>query len=75
MVQVVGIELELRLTLENNMVLVHLGIHRANLALTEGVIQGVIDRCWGDAKSRRCDPVDHERDGKPSSLLIGCDIF
>ena len=75
MVQVVGIELKLRLTLENNMVLVHLGIHRANLPLTEGVIQGVIDGRRGDAKSRSRDPIDRKRYRKPSSLLIGGDIF
>ena len=75
MVQLVGVQLKLRLTLENNVVLIHLRIHRVDLPLTEGVIQGVIDRRGRDAKSRGGDPVDHQRYGKPSRLLIGGDVF
>ena len=57
------------------MVLVQLGIHRADLPLTECVIQGVIDGGRRDAQSRRSDPVDHQRHGQPSRLLIGGHIF
>ena len=66
MVQLVGIQLKLRFTLENNMVLVYLGIHRADLPLTEGVIQGVIDCRDRDAQSRGGDPVNHQRYSKPA---------
>ena len=59
MVQLVGIQLKLRLTLENHMVLIHLRIHRVNLALAESVVQSVIDGRWRDTQSRGGDPVDH----------------
>ena len=66
MVQLVGVQLKLRLTLENNMVLIYLCIHRVNLALTEGVIHRVIDGRRRDAEARGGDPVNHQRNGQPS---------
>ena len=75
MVQLVGIELKLRLTFENDVVLIHLRIHRADLPLTKGVIQCVIDGCRRDAEPRSCNAVNHQRYGQPSRLLIGGNIF
>ena len=75
MVQLVGVQLKLRLTLQHNVVLVHLRIHGADLPLTEGVIQSVIDGRGRDAQSRGGDPVDHQRYGEPSQLLIGGHVF
>ena len=51
MVQFIGVQLKLRLTLEHDMVLIHLGIHRINLPLAESIVQSVIDGCRRDAKS------------------------
>jgi hypothetical protein len=51
MVQFVGVKLKLWLAFENNMVLIHLRVHRVNLPLTEGVIQCVVDGRGRDAKS------------------------
>ena len=75
MIQLVRVQLKLRLTFQNNMVLIDLRIHRADLPLTESVIQGVIDGRRRDAKSRGGNPVNHERYGQPACLLIGGDIF
>src|SRR5208283_4033312 len=67
--------LKLRLTLEYHMVLVYLRIHRADLPLTESVIQSVIDGRRRDAQSRSGDPVDHQGYRHPSQLLIGGHVF
>ena len=75
MVQLVGVELKLRLALENNVVLIHLRVHRVDLPLTEGVVQSVIDGRGRDAQSRGGDPVDHQRYRQPSRLLIGGNVF
>ena len=75
MIQLVGIELKLRLTLEHDMVLIHLRIHRVNLPLAESIVQSVIDGCRRDAKPRGRDPVNHQRYREPSRLLIGRDVF
>ena len=75
MVQLVRVLLKLRLTLKHNVILIHLRIHRADLPLTEGVIERVVDGCRRNAKSRGCDPVNHQRYGQASRLLIGRDIF
>ena len=52
MVQHVRVQLKLRLTLQHNVVLIQLRIHRVDLALAEGVIQSVIDGGGRDAKTR-----------------------
>ena len=75
MVQLVGIQLKLRLTLENNVVLIYLGVHRVNLPLAKGIVQSVIDGRRRDAQPRGGNPVNHQRYRKPSGLLIGGDIF
>ena len=53
MVQLVGVQLKLRLALENNVVLIHLRVHRVDLPLAEGVIQSVIDGRRRDAQVAR----------------------
>ena len=75
MVQFVRVFLKLRLTLQHNVVLIHLRIHRADLPLAEGVIERVIDGRRCDPKSRGRNPVDHQRHSQPSGLLIGSDIL
>lgn len=75
MVQLIGIQLKLRLALEHDMVLIDLGIHRVDLPLAEGIIESVINRGGRYAKSRGRDPVNHQRYSQPSRLLIGGDIF
>jgi hypothetical protein len=75
MVQLVRVQLKLRLTLKHNVVLIHLRIHRADLALTESIIQSVIDGGGRDPKSRGRDSINHQRYSQPSRLLIGGDIF
>ena len=74
-VQLVRVRLELRLGLQHNVVLIHLRIHDVDLPLAEGIIQGVVDGRRRDAQSRGGDPVDHQRYGQSSQLLIGRDVF
>ena len=75
MIQLVGIKLKLRLTLENHVILIHLRIHRADLPLTESVIQSVVDGRGRDSESRSGDAVNHQRHRQSSGLLIGCDVL
>ena len=75
MVQLVGIQLKLRLPLKDNVVLIYLRVHRADLPLAKGVIQSVIDRCRRNTEPRRGDPVDHQIYCEASGLLIGGDVF
>ncbi len=42
MVKLIGVQLKLRFALEDDVVLVHLRIHRADLPLAESVIEGVV---------------------------------
>ena len=70
-----GIELKLRLRLQNHVVLIQLRIHRVDLALAKGVVQRVVDGGRRDAQPRSGDAVDHQRDGKPARLLIGGHIL
>jgi hypothetical protein len=75
MIQLVGIKLKLRLAFEDDMVLIYLRIHRADLALTKGVVQSVIDGGGSDTKARRSHPVYDQRYSQTAHLLIGGDIL
>src|ERR1700723_42989 len=75
MIQLVWIQLKLRLTLQNHVILIDLRIHRTDLPLTESVIERVVDGRGRDAKSRSGNAVDHPRNRQPSHLLVGGDIF
>jgi hypothetical protein len=49
MIQLVRVALKLRLALEDHVILIHLRVHGADLALAEGVIERVIDCGWRNA--------------------------
>ena len=57
------------------MILVQLGVHGVDLALAEGVVEGVVEGGRRDAQPRGGDAVDHQGDGARAGLLIGGDIF
>ena len=59
MIELVRVFLKLRLAFEHDMVLIYLGVHGADLPLTEGVVKSVVDGRGCDAKSRGGDAVDH----------------
>jgi hypothetical protein len=75
MIQLIRIQLKLRLTLKHNVVLIHLRIHGADLSLTKSIVESVIDGGGRDPKPRGCDSVNHQRYGQSSRLLIGSDIL
>ena len=75
MIQFVWIQLKLRLALENNVVLIHLRVHRVDLSLAEGVVQRVIDGRWRDSKTRSGGAVNYQGDSESSDLLIGGHVF
>ena len=75
MIQLVGIELKLRLAFQNDVVLVHLRIHGADLPLAERVIKSVIDGGGRDAEARGGNTVDYQRYGETAGLLIGGNVF
>ena len=75
LVQLVGIDLELRLRLKNHMVLVQLRVHRVDLPLTEGIVECIVDRRGSDTQARGRGAIDHQRDGQAAHLLVGGNIF
>ena len=75
MIQLVGVELKLRLAFQNDVVLVHLRIHGADLPLAERVIKCVIDGGGRDAQAGGGNAVDHQRYSETASLLIGGNVF
>ena len=67
----IGILLEGGRDLEDDPVLVQRGEDRRDLALAEGVVEGLVDGLGQDAESRRGVAVDHERGHQPAVLLVG----
>src|SRR5260370_39119082 len=66
-----SVELETRIKLLNHMVLTHLCEEGCDLALAEGIVDGVIDRLDADTESRGTRAVDHQR-GAGRLGLCGC---
>ena len=75
MVQLIRIQLELRLCLQNHVILIQLRIHRVDLTLAKCVIQRIVDRRWRNAQPRRSGAVDHQRHRKAAHLLVRRDVF
>ena len=75
MIQIAGVLLKLWHALQNNVVLVHLRVHRVDLPLAERVIEGVIDCRWRDPQPRSAHSIDHQGYGESSQLLIRRNIF
>ena len=69
--QGVGIELELRLGLQNDVILVQLGVESVDLALPEGVVERVVDGLRRDAEARGGGAIDDQRLGLAVQLLVG----
>ncbi len=63
--------LKRRQRLENYVILVELRVHRADLALPEGVVKGIIDRGGRDTETRGSDAINGQRHGESADLLIG----
>src|SRR5580704_9068294 len=55
--------------------LVELRVHRIDLALSQSVVQCVVDGRRCDAETRGRDTIDDQRDREPSRLLVGGDIL
>src|SRR6266849_1240081 len=70
----VGVLLEPGGDLEDDVVLVELGEDGGDLALAEGVVQGVVDGLGEDAETGGGVAVDDERGLEAAVLLIGGDI-
>ncbi len=75
MVQLVGVQLKLRLRLQNHVVLVQLRVHRIDLPLAERVVERIVDRRRRHAQARSSRPVDHQRHRQTAHLLVGRNIF
>ena len=65
----------MRLAFEDDVVLVQLGVHGVDLALAEGVVEGVVDGGGSDAEAGGGGAVDDERDGETAGLFVGGDVF
>ena len=68
------IHLELRFHLQHDAVLVQLRVHGGDLALAEGVVEGVVDRLRRDAEPRRGVPIHRDVQAEPVRLLIGIHV-
>jgi hypothetical protein len=65
---------DLRDHLEHDAVLVQLREHGRDLALSEGVVERVVDHLRGDAEARRRRAVDRQRRLQSALLLVGPDV-
>ena len=70
-----GILLVLRQSFKDHVVLIELRVHRIDLALSQSVVQSVVDGRRRNAKARSRDTVDDHRHCQPSGLLVGGDIL
>ena len=75
LVQLGRIILEEGIHFQHHVVLVDLGVHRIDLPLAEGVVQGVIDGRGRDAEARGGDAVDAQAYREAARLLIGGDAL
>ena len=75
MIQLIGVELELRFRFKNHVILVELRVHRIDLALTKSIVEGVVDGGRGHAESRSSGSVDHQGHREAAHLLVGRNIF
>ena len=66
---------EVGLRFQDHVVLVELGVHGVDLALAEGVVEGVVYGRGGDAQPRSGDPVNGQRYRQAAGLLIGGHVF
>ena len=73
-VQFVGVHLELRLALEDYVVLIQLRVHGVDLALAESVVESVVDRCRSNAETRSSWSVNDQGDSQSTRLLVGARI-
>src|ERR1700681_4349261 len=69
------VELETRIKLLNHMVLTDLCEESCDLALPEGIVEGVIDRLNAHSKSRGGRAVDHQRSTGRLGLRVRSDVL
>src|SRR5947209_8936227 len=67
------VELETRIQFLDHMVLTYLGEKSCDLALPEGIVDGVIDRLDADSKARGGRAVDYQRGAGCLGLRIRSD--
>ena len=67
--------LELRLRLQDHVVLVELRVHGVDLALAESVVERVVDGRRRDSQPRGGDAVDGQRHRQSAGLLVGGHVF
>ena len=73
-VQLAGVLLKVGLDLQDDAILVQLGEDGRDLALTEGVVEGVVDELRGDAQTRGRAAVDGQVDLQPLVLLVAAHV-
>ena len=61
--------------LHDDVILIQRSIERVDLALSEGIVQNVVNGGWRDSQPRRGHPIDVYSNGKPTVLLIGSHIL
>ena len=66
--------MKLGIRFQDDVILIHLRVHRIDLALAERVIESAVDRLRCDSKARRGNAVDHQRFRYAAQLLIRRDI-
>ena len=72
--EVLRTDLQLGRSFEDDAVLVELGEHRRDLALSERVVERVVDLLRRDAEARRRAPVDDDARLKPRVLHVARDV-
>ena len=70
----VGTELVLRIDLHDHEVLVEAGVHGGDLALSEGVVEHLVDGGCGDAEAGGGIAINDKRFGESLILLVGGDV-
>ncbi len=68
------VQLELRIRLENDVILIQLCVHRVDLALPEGVVERVVDGGRCDAEARSGSTVNGQRCRLSAELLVCHDV-
>jgi hypothetical protein len=70
-VQLSRIDLEFRVGLQNHVVLVQLRVHGVDLALSERIVERIVDGRWRDAEAGSGGAIDGDRFRHAAQLLIG----
>src|ERR1700742_469480 len=75
MIQDVRVFLKLRVALQDYVILVQLRVHRVDLPLAKGIVERLVDGCWGNTETRRSYTIDYEGNGHAAKLLVRRNIL